>query len=636
MRTAVAAVTIALIAAAPSWAGANSGDLLRLFDDARVRIVTTEDATIADRLLADTRPRERENVPVDSYLKTPATTGALCVFLINRQRLPVYRHVPETCPADGQDLWIETLRQGKKTSGLVISAPDIANLRLAIEQVRTWRELPRTPRRQAVRSIALIPIGEAPRALPRGTHLVPADTYARLAPRLTGADEVILLDRGSGARVPDPFAGSLIGKSFAPTDTVAWREIKASGSARIFVSGPNAAPVEAVLPSLLAGAELTETPTVLRTARDLRTIRRVAVSGVASSETQRLVARQIASRTAGELRGAETFEVLERAGLSEVLSEIALSQAGITRRADRSRVQKLAAADALLVIELTDLSGRADYTATHERQTSRLGPPPRRPLEPTRLKVDLSLPGKEDDPVSRGVLEAVLSKVVGTRSDDDLREALTVYQRRTVPLWQQQVRDYNEARRNRPISWRQNVTLHGSAHLRGSVRLVDLADGLVLWETPLDIADRCETPFATATVTTYGEDSSPDNGDIPSASPTVPEPLLGSVADAAALQAVTALRTTALLPGAGTTAGVAPTGKLLDSDGDTLLIGLGMEDGIVVGDTLRLRLSTGETVRLVVTRARRRTCDAAFEMSVPASVRTQVARAEGLTAEKER
>jgi hypothetical protein len=85
--------------------------------------------------------------------------------------------------------------------------------------------------------------------------------------------------------------------------------------------------------------------------------------------------------------------------------------------------------------------------------------------------------------------------------------------------------------------------------------------------------------------------------------------------------------------GSGNTPAVsaAPTaavaGRILDIDGDTLLVGLGAGDGLALGDALLVKLGDGDsapTVRLVVTRVRPRTCDAVFDKAAPAANRARV------------
>ena len=66
------------------------------------------------------------------------------------------------------------------------------------------------------------------------------------------------------------------------------------------------------------------------------------------------------------------------------------------------------------------------------------------------------------------------------------------------------------------------------------------------------------------------------------------------------------------------------TGKILDVDGDTLLIGLGAGDGLKVGDVLTITLEGGIKVRAAVTKVRPRTCDAQFDKSATPAQRARV------------
>jgi hypothetical protein len=77
-------------------------------------------------------------------------------------------------------------------------------------------------------------------------------------------------------------------------------------------------------------------------------------------------------------------------------------------------------------------------------------------------------------------------------------------------------------------------------------------------------------------------------------------------------------------------------GRILDVDGDLLLVGLGAGDGLKVGDVLLVKIGEGtgaKTLRLVVTRARPRTCDATFDKAAPANLRALVATGQTVTQE---
>jgi hypothetical protein len=403
----------------------------------------------------------------------------------------------------------------------------------------------------------------------------------------------------------------------------------------VVFSAPNADLLAQVVRNYPDPLRVPETPTVLATARDLRSVRRVAVAGVRNGTGGPDLARRMASRAATQVRALDAFEVLERAGLSEVLAEIALDQAGITRAGDRARVRQLAAADALLIVEVTDVHGRVEYDATQERLTPRLGAPPPRPPEPSRLRHAINLPGRENDAVARALTETLLKNVVGVKSSREYKDALNEYNEQTLPRWQREVDDYQARRRRRTVSWKQDVIGKGRATVAGSLRLVDLADGLVLWEAPFSASENERFPVSSRTATTVGEDSSPESAACPEPSGEAPESLVLRAAEVALAQAVQTLKGTALLPsttgagaGGGDTAAAAagsgggdaadpgspaPSGRLLDVDGGLLLIGLGAGDGVKLGDALRVTLPDGRSVRVVTTRVRPRTCDAVFD-----------------------
>ena len=392
-----------------------------------------------------------------------------------------------------------------------------------------------------------------------------------------------------------------------------------------------------------------ETLTVVSSARDLRTVRRVAVAGVRNGAGGPELAKHIASEAAIRLRALDAFEVLERAGLSEILGEVALDQAGITHATDRTRVRALAAADTLLIVEVTGIDGKTEYAAKAERLTPPIGPAPRRPAEPTRLRYDILIPGSEDNTLLRSVTESLLAKAVGTKSRRDYRSAMDEYNESTLPRWQEEVDHYHAQREKRQIDWKQSIVAHSTAAVKGSLRLVDLADGLVLWEAPFSAVTQGENNWATRRATTYGEDSGepglPD--DCPAASDAVSDSLIDQAVDTALTEGMQALKGTALLPASATSIAGGKTadpaspaaqikGRLLDVDGDSLLIGLGAGDGIKLGDTLRIMLANGKTVRVVTTRVRPRTCDAAFAPDAPQALRTRAAVGQTVTKESQK
>ena len=342
--------------------------------------------------------------------------------------------------------------------------------------------------------------------------------------------------------------------------------------------------------------------------------------------------------------------MFENAELGHKIDKATFEEESPRVRADLLEAQRqLAAADALLIVEVTDVQGRTDYTASQERLTPRMGKPPAKPLEPSRLRYFPAIPGAGNDPLVFAVGEALLRRVVGTKSDRQYKEALDRYNCETLPRWQQQVDEYYARYRTRPIAWRQEILAKGTATVSGSLRLVDLADGLVLWEAPFSASDRDESSYETRTVTSTGEDSSPEPVPYPAASSEPPDALVARAAESALAEGVQALRGTALLPPPTTTVNTAlgpaslapapdapapaPPGRVLDVDGDTLLIGLGATDGLRLNDTLVVTLEDGRRVRAVVTRVRPRTCDAAFDKDAPADLRALIAI--GQTAQRE-
>lgn len=681
----------------PARRTGREGGILRIFDRTVVYVVTNDDAALADALLDGVNYKERRVLSPDEWGKLPAGTRwfVSSVFLINRQRLPAGVRLPDTCAAEPDETWTQVTRWGRDwgiAHDITISAPDGAWLRRAVADFRRLVDVPRpAPQRRSVRSVAIVPWGagrartvaenyaadlaqrnvsardkpsagraSAPVAAALLPHVLPGDGYASAVAgeRLALADEVWLVDRSAAQTVvPAPVAAVLDAKAVPPGDTVMWRERKESGHARVIVSAPNADLLAGVLRHLPNPLVVTEAVTTLASARDLRQVRRVAVAGVKNGAGGPELARRLASVAAREVRALDAFEVLERAGLNQVLGEIALDQAGITRAGDRARVRQLAAADALLIVEVTSAQAASRYAAAQERLTPALGRPPRRPLEPSRLRYGFNLPGREDDPVTRAVSDALLKRVVGTKTDREYKRALDEYYRDTLPRWQQDADRYADACRRREIAWKQTVSAKQSVTVSGSLRLVDLVDGLVLWEAPFSATQNEDGTLSSRTVTSVGEDSQPDPAVCPPDSSDlgdVPQSLLDRAAEQALEQGIEALRHTAVLPpgaasevasaapapsvAAGTALGPAPVaansapvaGRIFDVDGDTLLVGLGAGDGLVLGDTLLVRIGGGgsnggaQIVRLVVTRVRPRTCDATFDKSAPAGLRARV------------
>jgi Curli production assembly/transport component CsgG. len=635
---------------------------LRIFDRANVYVVTNDDPALADALLEGCDVKERRVLTPEQWRSVPQEVReyVTLVYLVNRQKLPLSAKMPEKCPATGGMVWTEVTRWGRRWGAIhevTVSAPDGAWLRWAVEDFRQRKEVPRKPEKREVDSLALVPIGAgADRAAGAlvarpparegrellAHRLTPEEADAR-AEQLVRMDEVYLVDRGSApaGELPEEVAAVFAGRLVGPNETVVWRERKpGAGRNRVVITAPTAHALEQALARYPDPLTVPTTPTVLSTARDLRQVRRVAVAAVKTGPGEGL-ARQLATQAASAVRSLNAFEVLERAGLAEVLSEIALGQAGITQPQDRARVRHLAAADALLIVEVTEVRGRTEYFPKHERLTPPMAKPPRRPVEPSRLRYAVSLPGKENDPIARALTDALLRKVVGIKSERDYRSAMRAYNEETIPAYERQLDAYYEERRTRPIKWRQTLTEHRGVTVSGSVRLVDLRDGMVLWEAPFSESEREELPAQQRTVTTYGEESHPGEAECPQPVDRVPEALAARAAEAGLEQAVGALRTTALLPEVSSAVVVSadgtggpvpspslpesPTGRVIDIDGKTILVGLGDTDGVVVGDILTVTLPKGSTARLKVTRVRPRTCDAVLDPAAPAALRAQIA-----------
>lgn len=675
---------------------ARVGGATDLFEQAKVAVITNRDGemglALTTRLLEGARAREVRTFAPDAWrnLYPKARREYVAVFLIDRSRLRAGFRVPATCPADGDVLHVEAVRparDGGAYCDVILSAPDVGWLRRAIDEFRALREPPRRALRRPVVSLAVRPMSLG--AHEAAAQFVRQNQSDTLAPFLWESDgeasrcvpmrELCLLDRSSEMKgdesgttrpmVPPPSSAAAWGTA----DTIAWRERKAelveeyNVGDRVVLSAPNAALLSGAMELYARQTEMLLPPgfgvvTTLSSARDLRGVRRVVVAGVRGSAGGADLAKRLATVTATKLRTLDAFEVLERAGLNEILAEIALGQAGITQARDRARVRRLAAADALLVVEVTDVSGRTEHSVAQERVTPKAPPPPRRPAEPMRARLAMNLPGRaNDDPLVRSLADILLTKVSGKKSGGDYRNAMDLYERETLPDWQARVREHERGLRERTIVWRQEISARSRVRLSGSVRLVDLADGLVLWETPFAAELDEELPKETKGATSTGEDSVADFPKFPEASDAPTPALLARAADEAVGNAMVALARTSLLPsnvlpasalanpllssspesgGNGTVnVATATAGRVLDVDSDGALIGLGAGDGLRVGDALVVTLeSTAGTtaavkfVRLIVTKVRPRTCDAEFAANAPAVLRARVA--VGLTARK--
>ncbi|MBC8104142.1 MAG: hypothetical protein H7Z41_16330, partial [Cytophagales bacterium] len=279
------------------------GDILRLFDRQTVYVITNDDPEIADALLENCGQKARRILTPDEWQRMPSDTRWFVspVFLINRERLPDGVSIPAACPADGDEVWTEVRRfgrQGGVSYEVTLSAPDSTWLRRAVSSFRTLKETPRQPLRRNVRSVAVVPIGagahEAAELLVQqqdanddfnkrsAAHLLPAALLrpsGKTPARSDFMDEVILVDRGSAkpGDVPLPPPGVTLP---SPGDTVTWREAKPDGHARIVYSAPSAGALFEAIRRPGNTLSVPEALTVLSSARDLRTVRRVAVAGV--------------------------------------------------------------------------------------------------------------------------------------------------------------------------------------------------------------------------------------------------------------------------------------------------------------------------------------------------------------------
>ncbi|MBC7804927.1 MAG: hypothetical protein H7145_02135 [Akkermansiaceae bacterium] len=649
------------LVSAPVYGGrGREGDVLKIFNNQRVYVISNVDAdapALADLLLADCPVKERRVLTLSEWNALPKETRwyVTCVYLIDRERLAPWAQVPLNCHAETTENWTEVVRTGRDWGiayDMTVSAPDLSNLRRAIKSFRSLKEPPRKPLTETVRSLAVVPIGDGAEGAaqpflgetPRGTrppHRLPVGEYETRQGRLIATDEVVLLDRSSAVSnaIPTAFA-PVADKLLTPGgDVIAWRETKPGGYVRAYISAPTAGMLRAVLnksgDNLLALAAF-EKPTVLATARDLRPVRRVAVATVGGERIDDATANRIAGLAASELRGLNAFEVLERTALTTVLAEIALDQAGLTRGANRAKVQQLAAADALLIVDLSRSEGGTEYTSSAKRTTPPLSGPPRRPSEPSRLRTDLNVGGRDGE-IVRVLAEGLLKGVVGTKTDAEYSSALREYRRSTLPLWERSVSDYHARADSRQIEWRQTITARSTVRVAGSLRLVDLADGLVLWEAPIASSDKEEKTQQNRTAYTTGESSSaPDANDLPGGNGEIPGELLARTAETAVSDSLKALPATALLPIATATSDtlapseaseekeVAKTGKVIDVDGETVLIGLGASDSVKVGDVLQIVTAAGTKLRVSIRRVRPRTCDATFVASTNPAHRIRV------------
>ena len=645
-----------------------AGDFLRVLNDATVVVITNEDAAFVEALLQGVHPKQTRVVSVAEWTEAAPNEnrGEVRVFLINREKLPVLgmaalnigKRLPEGAASAGDLLWVSGKNCGKVDNrtgyDIVVSAPDSAWLKQGIAEFRAWGDRPDEPQIRPVASLLVVASGgagadDAARLLtadrpandlrPRFHAVSPSDWAAGIM-RTGVCDEIVLIDRSAAAQTNPAVLALTSGKTFGPGDTIAWREPKPSGSEnangaikwRVVISAPNGPMLMEALKQYPDPRRVPKNLTVLGSARDLRAVRRVAVAGVKNKAVSADLIKQLSSRTATELRTFDAFEVPDRAGLSEILSEIALQQAGITKANDRARVQQLAAADALLIVEITSAAGRTEYSSQDTRITPAMHKPPRKPLAPSRLKFAVSLPGKEDDPTLRVLSEALLSRSIGTKTDDEYQSDCSRYNDETLPRYQQALNEYAREKSTRPVEWKEKISSKSRVTVSGSLRLVDLTDGLVLWETPFSQTVENTQDEGEKTVVSRGEESAAPTNGVPPPSDSAPDALLTKCAESAITGAVQNFRTSALLPAPTSAAltqtasantnsanAAAPTGKLLDIDGESYLIGLGQTDGVQIGDILTLTIDN-TPLSFIVTRARPRTCDAVWDKKSPASL----------------
>ena len=637
----------------------HEGDVLRVFSGQRVYIITNTDSdapALADALLEGCAVKERRVLTLDEWNALPQETRwyVTCVYLVDRERLPAAVSYPANCRAEETEEWMEVIRTGRTWGvayDITLSAPDIANLRHSVAAFRRLKEAPHQGAiTETVRSLAVVPVGEGAlhvvQSFAQNTagksgaelpHLIPVADYDARQGRVRAMDEILFIDRSSAtsAQIPSAFAAVSDKLTADSGDIIAWRETKPGGYVRAYVSAPSAETLAATLrksPDNLLALAMFPTPTVLATARDLRPVRRVAVATVKGTHVTDPTAHRIAGFAATQLRNLNAFEVLERNGLTAIFSEIALDQAGLTASKNRAKVRTLAAADALLIVDLSRCEGGTRYSLANERLTPRSSPP-RHPSEPSRLKTDIKWNGKENDANFRAVAESLLGGIVGRKSDETYQSDLREYRRVTLPTYEHEIAEYNRCAANRSIEWRQTITAQSTVKIAGSLRLVDLTDGLVLWEAPITGIDHADNKRETRTLTTIGETSAePGADDLPDADGDLPDELFAHAAETALGDAVKSLASTALLPNSHSPT-VVPfpvsgmgngVGRVIDVDGDSVLVGLGAEDGVKVGATLEATTAHGTKLHLIVTRVRPRTCDAGFAPNTNSLNRGQI------------
>lgn len=590
MRPALALTApLALVAAAPSFA-AREGDILKVFEKRRVAVVAAPE--------------------LQPFVEATLLGCPIKERVVERERAETILRLALT--PEHSETVLSVLKVRRNVWEVTLTAPDQGNLSQLIREFRRLKEPPKQALRQIVRSVAVIPIG--PGATTAATTLLTGTRFLATPDAPGGRrDEIVLWDRS----VPGGLVALPQGAVCGPLDTLAWRESLPGGGTRAVIAAPSAGLLTEALRRLGDPLAVGTTPTIVATAHDLRAVKRVAVSGIGENKE---LAKQLASRAATALRSLGAFEVLEREGLSALLSEVALSQAGITEAPERTKLAQLASADTLLIVALNEVSGQTEYVPQHERLTPKLGAPPPRPLEPSRYRLDTG-----NDPIARAAAEALLGPKVGLRSEREFAEAMDDYRFRILPAWERALYNYQQEKRTRRVSWQERVSAKGSVVLQGSVRLVSLTDGTVLWEAPLSASESGTAAHLTRTIATIGEDSVPRSLDLPAGAPKPPTGLALRAGESALTRALTELPATALLPtGAAKVQEPLTRGTVLDVEGGTVQIGMGASDGVKPGDVLLVRFPDSSVLRLIVTRVRPRTCEAAFEPETGATVRARV------------
>jgi hypothetical protein len=192
----VVAIVASATAAAPAYAGGREGDVMRVFDRSHVLVQTNEEPSVARRLIDGRAPRIFRVADLDA----PIDGAQIVVRLENRlYSRGVDESGAQTVPGT-QAVQIAARRLGRSGWSVTLSAPDGVHLRRAVETFRRLREMPARPLTETVRSVAVVPFGDAGAAAQTflrrdGAHLLlPADYRAA---RRGGMDEILLIDRSA-------------------------------------------------------------------------------------------------------------------------------------------------------------------------------------------------------------------------------------------------------------------------------------------------------------------------------------------------------------------------------------------------------------------------------------------------------